>query len=358
MIPDSKPIWPTPSRPRPVVVVGAGGIVNDAHLPAYRALGLTVLAIVDPDVSRAEATARRFGVPLAAGSLAEAPTKDVVYDVAVPPGAIEEVLEALPDGSAALVQKPFGLDLAAADRLLDVARRKGLVLAVNFQLRFAPNMQRLSELILTGALGRVFECEVRLQCRMPWELWPFLQGLPRMEIPMHSIHYLDLLRSFFGEPVAVQGRTLPHPDAPGIASTRTTALLDYGDDLRVCLSINHHHRGGPESEVSELRIEGSRGVALAVMGVNLDYPHGRPDSLRTATDGGPWVATPLGGSWFPDAFRGPMANLQRFLAGEDAALVSSAADARRTMALVEALYAADHGRGVPLSSVSAGRGSS
>ena len=348
-------IWPSPSRPRPIVVAGAGGIVNDAHLPAYRALGLPVVAIVDPDLPRAARTAARFGVPVAVRSIAEAPTKDVVYDVAVPPGAIEAVLESLPDGAAALVQKPFGIDLAAADRLLAVGARKGLVLAVNFQLRFAPNMRRLAALIAGGTLGRIFECEVRLQCRMPWELWPFLQGLPRMEIPMHSIHYLDLLRSFFGEPYAVQGRTLPHPAAPGIASTRTTALLDYGDDLRVCLSINHHHGQGPESEVSELRVEGSRGAASAVMGVNLDYPRGRPDSLRTATDGGPWVATPLGGSWFPDAFRGPMANLQRFLAGEDPALVSSAADARRTMAVVEALYAADRGRGVTLATVADGR---
>jgi predicted dehydrogenase len=47
---------------------------------------------------------------------------------------------------------------------------------------------------------------------------------------------------------------------------------------------------------------------------------------------------PLQGAWFPDAFVGRMANLQRFVSGEDAELVSSVEDAWMTMALVEAAY--------------------
>jgi predicted dehydrogenase len=46
----------------------------------------------------------------------------------------------------------------------------------------------------------------------------------------------------------------------------------------------------------------------------------------------------LRGGWFLEAFEGPMANLQRVVAGEDAALVSSVDDAFRTMAIVEACY--------------------
>ena len=28
--------WPLPKKPRPVVIFGAGSIVKDAHLPAYK----------------------------------------------------------------------------------------------------------------------------------------------------------------------------------------------------------------------------------------------------------------------------------------------------------------------------------
>jgi hypothetical protein len=47
---------------------------------------------------------------------------------------------------------------------------------------------------------------------------------------------------------------------------------------------------------------------------------------------------PLQGAWFPDAFVGRMANLQRFASGEDSDLISSVEDAWNTMALVEAAY--------------------
>jgi hypothetical protein len=56
----------------------------------------------------------------------------------------------------------------------------------------------------------------------------------------------------------------------------------------------------------------------------------------------------LQGAWFPDAFVGRMANLQRFIAGEDAELVSSVEDAWVTMALVEAAYASSSSPATPL----------
>jgi predicted dehydrogenase len=90
--------------------------------------------------------------------------------------------------------------------------------------------------------------------------------------------------------------------------------------------------------MSQLKVEGTRGAAIAKMGVNLNYPHGEPDTLEiTAGDGG-WANVALRGSWFLEAFEGPMSNLQRFVAGEDTALISSIEDAFRTMAVVEACY--------------------
>ena len=61
-----------------------------------------------------------------------------------------------------------------------------------------------------------------------------------------------------------------------------------------------------------------------------------------------WVPVPLEGSWFPDAFVGRMANLQRYASGEDADLVSSVEDAWNTMALVEAAYKSSAAPATPL----------
>ena len=70
---------------------------------------------------------------------------------------------------------------------------------------------------------------------------------------------------------------MKHPAAAKLASSRTAAILDYGDDVRCCVSTNHHHDFGREHQRSELRVEGENrpGVgfalmsALAVAGINL-----------------------------------------------------------------------------------------
>jgi predicted dehydrogenase len=339
--------WPGPTRPRPIVGIGAGGIVNDAHLPAYAKGNLPVAGLYDLDPERSRGTARKFGIERVFGSLEEAlAVEGAVFDVALPPRELRPLVERLPEGSAALLQKPMGLDLADATAIRDACRRRRITAAVNFQLRFSPNMLALRSAIDAGRLGRLVECEVRVHCRMPWDLWPFLRSLERMEINLHSIHYLDLVRSFLGEPRKVQARTVKHPDAMELASTRTSAILDYGDDVRCCLSVNHHHSHGPRHEASELRLEGTRGAAVATMGVNLDYPRGRKDALEIAVRGEEWQEVPLVGGWFPDAFLGTMSNLQRYVSGEDSVLWTSVEDAWRTMALVEACYESDRLGGV------------
>ena len=37
--------WSMPSNRTPIVIIGAGGIVNDAHLPAYQQAGFKVKEI-------------------------------------------------------------------------------------------------------------------------------------------------------------------------------------------------------------------------------------------------------------------------------------------------------------------------
>jgi hypothetical protein len=97
-----------------------------------------------------------------------------------------------------------------------------------------------------------------------------------------------------------------------------------------------------------LKVEGTAGAALLTLGVNLDYPAGPPDRLEVALDDSAWRSVPLRGSWFTEAFEGPMSNLQRFIASEDDALVSPVDDAIKTMALVEACYISSARGGTPV----------
>ena len=331
--------WPVPARPRPIILVGAGAIVRSAHMPAYRRLGLPIAGVFDIRRDTAVETARLFDVARVFTTLAEASaTSDAVFDLAVPGSQIVDVLRCLPAGAPVLIQKPMGDSLEGARRILAVCRERQLVAALNFQLRFSPNVLATRDLLERGAIGDVTDIEVRVIDRQPWEQWSFLKGAPRLEVLYHSIHYLDVIRSIAGEPRGVHCLALPHPRFGDFADTRSTILLDYGPRVRCSLTMNHLHAHDATHRESMMKIEGTSGAALLTMGVNLDYPVGSPDRLETSLGGGAWTATLLRGSWFTEAFEGPMSNLQRFVAGEDPSLVSPVDDAIKTMALVEACY--------------------
>lgn len=329
--------WPLPAQPRPIVVLGTGGIVKDAHLPAYRKAGFAVAGLYDLDQARAGALAAEWDIPTVYPTLADAAAADAVFDVAAPAAVHADILRALPEGATVLLQKPMGLDINAAREIRAICHARRLTASVNFQLRYSPMMLALADAIRRGLLGALVEIEVHLNLVTPWHLFPHLATNPRVEIVSHSIHYLDTIRALAGDPRGVFARSFGHPGS-ALADTRTTAMLDYGDVLRATLSINHHHDFGRRFQDASFRVEGTEGAAQVKLGLLLDYPTGEPDELWLVRKGGDWEQVALEGRWFPDAFVGPMANLQRFAAGEDAVLATRVDDAWKTMALVEAAY--------------------
>jgi predicted dehydrogenase len=349
-VPELIQAWPRPAHPRPIVVIGAGAIVRTAHLPIYRRLGYPIAGIVDIDPEHARATAREFEIDTIYPSLRDAVrTALVIFDVAVPGDQIVGILEQLPRGSAVLMQKPMGQDLDAAKRILACCVDRQLVAAVNFQLRFSPGMLALHDLVTRGALGPIVDIDVRVVIDQPWHLWTFLQGAPRVEVLYHSIHYLDAIRWIAGEPAGVYCKGVGHPATPQLRDARSSIILDYGNRLRCALVLNHTHRAGPRHRASQLMVEGLEGAVRLTWGVNLDYPTGPTDTMEM-TANQKWREVPLRGSWFIEAFEGPMSNLQRFVAGEDTTLVGAAGDAIKTMALVEACYESSARGGTPIPS--------
>ena len=313
--------------------------MRTAHIPAYRKLEYPIAGVYDIRRDAAVETAATFGIGVIFSSIDEvANLPGAVFDIAVPGNQILSVLEHLPDGAAALIQKPMGENLEEARKIFDLCHGKKLKAAINFQLRFSPNMLALRDLLAQNGLGAVTDIEVRLVDRQPWQLWPFLKGALRLEVLYHSIHYLDAIRFLFGEPEGVYCKAIAHPEMAEFRDTRSTIILDYGNRIRCSLTLNHAHRHNEKHQASEFKVEGTAGAAFLTMGVNLDYPAGKPDTLEVALGTSDWQALPLRGSWFTEAFEGPMSNLQRFVAGEDDVLITNGDDAIRTMALVEACY--------------------
>ncbi|PJJ65381.1 Gfo/Idh/MocA family protein [Compostimonas suwonensis] len=341
-----------PRNPRPIMLLGAGGIVKDAHLPAYRKAGYPVVGIYNRTVARAQALADEYGIPAVYGTVAEAVAaapENVVFDIALMPEQYADTLEALPDGAAVLIQKPLGNHLADGLHLLEICRRKGLVAAVNTQLRFAPYVAEARKLIASGAIGELYDLEIRVQVDTPWQMFPHVLTLDRLEINMHSVHYIDLIRSFLGDPDGVSAVTVVHPEKSH-ANTRSVILMRYHDrPIRVVIATNHDHDFGPEYEESFIKWEGTKGAIRAQMGLLLDYPTGGEDKLEVIYDSereSGWQPVPFEGSWFPDAFIGSMAAVQRYVEGSVPSLPTSVEDVIHTMAVVEAAYESQEREGI------------
>lgn len=344
-------------KPLPIVLIGAGGIVQNAHVPAYRKGGLPIAAIVDRQPMRAETLAAECGVGVWGGSIAEVLPRlrgPFVFDVAVPAATLLEVLPTIPRGATVLIQKPLGETLAEAESIVALCRERELRAAVNFQLRWAPNMVAARVITDAGALGTLHDIEVQVSTYTPWELWTFLKTAPRLEIVYHSIHYVDLVRSWLGNPQRVYARTVRNPRTPDLAATKSVIVMDYDDWTRVFIATNHGLDAPyPALQHSYVQWEGTEGVMRAQMGVNLNYPKGRGDTLEfwPREPHAEFAAgtQPVHGEWFPDAFLGSMLSVQRFALGESETMPTRVEDALDTMRVVEAAYLSSEHGGEPLS---------
>ena len=336
----------------PIIIIGAGGIVRDAHLPAYKKAGFYVSGITNRNKEKAEALASEFNIPnvydSVADAVADAP-RNAVYDITIMPNQFVKTLQQLPDNSAVLIQKPMGDNFSQAKEILGICREKNLVAAINFQLRYAPYVVAARSMIEQGLLGELYDLEVRVTINTPWEIFPSVMVHPRLEIQYHSIHYIDMIRSFLGEPKSVMAKTLKHP-AKELSSSRSTILFDYGNTLHAVINTNHDHDFGATHHESFIKWEGTKGAIKAKMGLLMDYPKGVPDTfeycLKEQGKQPEWKTIELEGSWFPDAFIGTMSSLMRFKEGSADVLPASVEDVIKTMAVVESAYISSDTGGV------------
>jgi hypothetical protein len=131
-------------------VVGGGLIAQAMHLPYLSHLSdrFEVVAVVDPSARVREGVQRLFGLSAAYadhGELLARSDLDAVV-IAAPAAAHAEIaLAALEAGLHVFVEKPMCLTLAAADEIIDAAKRTGKVVQVGYMNRFDPAYERMRD---------------------------------------------------------------------------------------------------------------------------------------------------------------------------------------------------------------------
>jgi len=334
-----------PQTKLPIVVIGAGSIVTDAHLPAYKIASFDVVGIFDINIEKAKVVAKKFGISVIYESLEQlvklAP-KDAVFDMALPATEIITSLELLPDGAYVLIQKPMGNDFIEAKKILQLVRRKKLVAAMNFQLRYAPFILAANEIIDKGLIGELCDIEISVNIYSPFHLWDFLLTSKRVEILYHSIHYVDLVRSYFGNPDGIYAKTVKHEKMSELASVRSSIIMDYGEWKRAIILTNHCHDFNKKHQHAYIKLEGTRGAVKINMGMLMEYPKGEPDIVEYISNinqpNPEWKNLCVDGTWFPHAFIGTMSEVMKAASKEITLPKNSVEDAIYTMACVDAAY--------------------
>ena len=332
-------------RGKRIGIVGSGFIVSDCHLPAYHKVGFNPVAITSRTRERAAETAQKHGITKVhdtVESLLDDSSIEVL-DVAVPPAAQAEIILAACERKTVrgiLAQKPLGVDYAEAVRLVEACERAGIVLAVNQNMRFDPSVFAATRLLREGQLGEAVVASIDMRGVPHWMPWQ--RDLGWVTLRIMSIHHMDTLRCWFGDPeriycsVRTDPRTsFPHTD--GICAY----ILEYASGLRAVVLDDTWTGPAKEGCPSDIRIhwriEGMNGLAMGDIGWCKD-PYTTPSTMRWARKGDTNFHEPRwAASWFPDAFAGTMGDL--LVALEDGTSPTlNGRDNLKTMALVEAAY--------------------
>jgi predicted dehydrogenase len=325
---------------RGIAIVGAGGIVNYAHLPAYRKSGFRVVGITDRNREAAEKTAKQHGIPRVYASVEEllADREVEIVDIAVYPAGQLEVVEKVTAAKRHLLcQKPFADEYPKAVRSVELAEAANVKIAVNQQMRWDAGIRCARILLDDGWLGIPTYGTIQVHCNTDWSLWPWIYKGKRLEVMFHSIHYIDSLRFLLGQPSSVFTSGSRGPAETTEAETKTLTVWDYASGLQVLIDVCHST--WQDDAYATFRLEGTEGVIKGTIGLMYNYPTGRPDTLEfmSKRNTGYWFSARLDSMWIPDAFAGPMASLMR--AVEDGSEPeTSGRDNLRTLQVVFAEY--------------------
>lgn len=160
------------TEPIRLAILGCGAITRSEHIPAVCSYpGVQLVAIVDRDLSQADAIIRNHGL----SCKAVADYREVLSEV-------DAILNALPNhlhvssnmdclraGVHVLCEKPLAITAAEARSCAEFAEKKKLVLAVAMNRRFAGSHSLLKLIIEEGLLGSIQDYDYQYGAAFEWD---------------------------------------------------------------------------------------------------------------------------------------------------------------------------------------------
>jgi predicted dehydrogenase len=274
-----------------IAVIGCGAVVDQYYRSALIKLEKTriarIVALVDPDASRAAALARHFQsarvFATPGQALARSPV-DLTIIASPPSRHAEHAVAAFDAGSHVLCEKPMAADVVGAERMVAAARGARRVLAVGMTRRMFPYLAEMRSLIASGALGDQLSFVYRDGSVYGWPVstdFAFRRATAGGGVLIDKgTHVLDFLAALFGEPAPVAYADDGHSE--GVETNCRIGLVFPRASGTVQLSWS-------QPLVNGFQVAGSAGQVT-------EHPW-RLDAVRWRRHGGTWETRVSAKTW-------------------------------------------------------------
>lgn len=216
-----------------VAFLGAGNYAGRVLMPAFKAAGALLHTVVSSGGVSAVHFGKKFGFAQASTDTAAAlanPSIDTVVVATRHNTHARQVLAAMQAGKHVFCEKPLCLTLDELAQIeTEASARRGQLLMVGFNRRFAPQVVKMKALLSTVAEPKSLVMTVNAGA-IPPDHWTQDRAVGGGRIIGEGCHFIDLLRHLVGAPIVghhavALGR---HP-ALAVRDDKTTIVLTFAD---------------------------------------------------------------------------------------------------------------------------------
>jgi predicted dehydrogenase len=335
------------TEPFRIGIVGAGAVVQVAHLPVLRKTkGVEVRALCDSDLPKARALADRFGIKDTFDDIEELLRYEALDAVLIAtPTHLHEahVAAALAANLHVLVEKPLAVSAAGAQRIVRAVEKRDRVVLVGMTHRYRPDVQIVRGFVQSGELGTIESARGSWHVHLPSRTqlgWRQRRdqagGGAMMDL---GLTILDLGLWLAGGPTPQRvSATLDRPGKDRGVEQSGSAFVVCEGGMSVFLDVTWRHIG--EGERFGVGLRGSKGTAAV-----------NPLKVWKEFHGVPTDVSPTGSvsreNPFNASFRAQWAHFQAAIAGQ--AKVASLDEHVTLHRIIDAVYrSAQDGRDVAL----------
>ncbi|MGR3662967.1 MAG: Gfo/Idh/MocA family protein, partial [Paracoccaceae bacterium] len=224
---------------------------------------------------------------------------DVVDITPHPTERVPLIEAALVAGKHVLSQKPFVSDLDTGEKLVRLAKQKGLKLAINQNGRWSPHMAWMRNAVRAGFIGEVVSCHNAIRWDHGWITGTPFEKDEDLILYDFGIHWFDFLMSIVGDRVKSVFATTSQARGQAVAVPLMAQAVVRLEGGQASLVFDGSTPFGPSDTTVICGTKGtivSEGPDLGVQKISLTTEKGR-------------ATVPLDGTWFNDGFRGAMGEL-------------------------------------------------